>query len=190
MDTNEADGQVSGRTTTSDTRLATLYYHDSALPDLTGGINNSVRYKGFDFAVLVTGQAGGKFYDENYSGLMHRGTLGTHWSKDMRNRWQKPGDINEVPRLQRGITNNESPSTRYLFDASFLNIKNINLGYTLPKAVTGKVGMSGIRAFVAADNAFIFTKNKGMDPQQSFNGRSDFSYPIFRTFSLGLNANF
>jgi TonB-linked SusC/RagA family outer membrane protein len=190
MDTKGADGQVTGRTTTNDTRLATLYYHDSALPGLTGGITNSVRYKGFDFSVLVTGQAGGKFYDENHAGLMHRGTLGTHWSKDILNRWQKPGDITKVPRLQRGIANNDSPSSRWLYDASFLTVKNMNLGYTLPKTVTSKAGMHGLRAFVAADNAFIFTKNKGMDPQQAFNGRSDYAYPIFRTFTLGLNASF
>jgi TonB-linked SusC/RagA family outer membrane protein len=190
MDTKDADGEVTGRTTTSDSRLATLYYHDSSLPDLTGGITNSFRYKGFDFSVLVTGQAGGKFYDENYAGLMHRGTLGTTWSKDMLNRWQKPGDITDVPRLQRGITNNDAASTRWLFDASYLTVKNINLGYTLPKSLTGKVGVGTVRAFAAADNAFIFTKNEGMDPQRSFDGRSDYSYPIFRTFTLGLNANF
>lgn len=181
---------INGDTVTNNITRASYGYHGSAIPDLTGGLSNSFRYKNFDFAVLATFQVGGKFYDNNYANLMHRGSYGTHFSKDILNRWQKPGDITDVPRLQNGVTNQDGQSTRWLYDASYLNIKNINLGYTLPSNLTSKLSISNVRAFISVDNAFIFTKNEGMDPQRSFAGTSDYSYPVMRTYTIGVNANF
>jgi hypothetical protein len=108
----------------------------------------------------------------------------------MLNRWTPENPNTDVPRLQNGISGQDGMSSRWLFDASYLNIKNINLGYTIPEALTSKFGVSNLRAFVAFDNAFIFTKNEGMDPQRSFTGTADYTYPLFRTYTVGLNANF
>ncbi|GGG07113.1 SusC/RagA family TonB-linked outer membrane protein [Pontibacter amylolyticus] len=183
--------QIIGQdTVTNAINNATYAYQGSAIPDLMGGFTNSFRYKGFDLAVLMTFQVGGKFYDSNYGSLMHRGTYGTHFSKDMLNRWTPENTNTDVPRLQQGLATQDGASSRWLFDASYLNIKNINLGYTLPNTLTSKVGVNSMRAFVSVDNAKIFTKNEGMDPQRSFTGTSDFTYPVMRTFTLGLNANF
>ncbi|NEM96705.1 SusC/RagA family TonB-linked outer membrane protein [Pontibacter burrus] len=181
---------INGDTVSNNINRGKYSYHGTAIPDLTGGLSNSFRYKNFDFAVLATFQVGGKFYDNNYASLMHRGSYGTHFSKDILKRWQKPGDITDVPRLQQGVTLQDGQSTRWLFDASYLNIKNINLGYTIPAALTSKLNVSNVRAFVSVDNAVILTKNEGMDPQRSFAGTSDFSYPVMRTYTIGLNANF
>lgn len=183
--------QIIGQdTVTNNINNASYAYHGSAIPDLIGGFTNSFRYKGFDLAVLLTFQAGGKFYDGNYAGLMHRGTYGTHFAKEMLNRWTPENTTSDVPRLQQGLATQDGISTRWLYDASYLNIKNINLGYTLPNTLTSRVGVNNMRAFVSVDNAKIFTKNEGMDPQRSFTGTSDFTYPVMRTFTLGLNANF
>ena len=189
QDVKDANGTVTSRKTVNNINNGTYYYHGSAIPDLIGGINNSVRYKGFDLSALVTFQMGGKFYDGNYATLMQRGSYGQHLSIDMLNRWQNPGDVTNVPRLQRGVSNQEGQSTRYLFDADFLTVKNINLGYSLPKSLLQRAGVGTARAFVSVDNAFISTKRTGMDPQRTFNGTSDFTYPIFRTFTFGLNVN-
>ncbi|MFD3001151.1 SusC/RagA family TonB-linked outer membrane protein [Pontibacter toksunensis] len=186
-----ADGEPTGELqTTNVINQATYYYHGSAIPDLIGGVSNSLRYKGFDLSALVTFQTGGKFYDSNYANLMHRGSYGTHFSVDILDRWQQPGDITNVPRLQTGVAGQDGASNRWLFDASYLTVKNINFGYTIPASLTNKIGVSSLRAFTAMDNALILTKNEGMDPQRSFDGTSDYTYPIFRTVTFGLNANF
>jgi TonB-linked SusC/RagA family outer membrane protein len=187
----DANGDPTGeRETTNDITGATYYYHGSALPDLIGGISNSFRFKGFDASILFTFEKGGKFYDGNYARLMSRGDYGTHWSTDILNRWQKPGDITDVPRLQTNVTKQDGASTRWLFDRSYGAVKNINLGYTLSNNLANRFGIGNLRAFVSIDNALLFTANSGMDPQRSFNGTSDYSYPLFRTYTFGLNANF
>lgn len=187
---DNAGNPTGERTTTNVYNSATRYYHGTAIPDLMGGLSNSFRYKGFDLSILTTFQLGGQFYDSNYAGLMHRGTYGTHFSKDILNRWTPENPNTDVPRLQNGISGQDGMSSRWLFDASYLNIKNINLGYTIPDALISKFGVSNLRAFIALDNTFIFTKNEGMDPQRSFNGTADYTYPLFRTYTIGLNANF
>jgi hypothetical protein len=121
---------------------------------------------------------------------MHRGTYGTAWHSDILNRWQKPGDITNVPRIQNTLSTNDGTSSRYLFDGSFLNIKNITLSYSLPRQLLSRLGgISGLQVFANVDNAWLFTSHKGMDPQRAFSGTSDFSYTPFRTMTVGLNLN-
>lgn len=185
----DAQGNVTGRTTTNNVNQATYYYHGSAIPDLVGGMTNSFRYKQFDLSVLLTYQLGGKFYDGNYASLMHAGNYGTHWHTDILNAWKAPGDQTDVPRLQNNIPGASAPnsaSSRFLFDASYLNIKNITLGYTFDKALVSRAGLSGLRLFANVDNAVIFTSRKGMDPQRAFTGTADYTYPTMRNFTFGV----
>jgi hypothetical protein len=107
----------------------------------------------------------------------------------MLNRWQKPGDITNVPRVQNAIANQDPISTRYLFDASWLNIKNVTLSYSIPGSLINRAGLSGVQVFGNVDNAYLFTAKKGMDPQRSFAGTSDWSYTPFRTITFGLTVN-
>jgi len=184
------DGKPTGeRVLTNNSTQASFYYHGTAIPDFTGGLTNSFNYKGFDLSFLLTFSKGGKFYDQNYQSIMHFGSYGTHWSSDILKRWQKPGDITNVPRVQNAIANQDPISTRYLFDASWLNIKNITLSYSLPASLINRAGISGIQVFGNVDNAYLFTAKKGMDPQRSFAGTSDWSYTPFRTITFGLNVN-
>ncbi|SMG35030.1 SusC/RagA family TonB-linked outer membrane protein [Sphingobacterium psychroaquaticum] len=185
----DANGVVTGRTTTNNVNSATYYYHGSAIPDVVGGLTNAFRYKQFDFSVLLTYQLGGKFYDGNYASLMHQGSYGTHWHEDILNAWKQPGDITDVPRLQNGIASANAgnvASSRFLFDATYLNIKNITLGYNFDKAKISRIGLSGLRVFANVDNAAIFTKRKGMDPQRAFTGTADYTYPTMRNFTFGV----
>jgi hypothetical protein len=121
---------------------------------------------------------------------MHPGTYGYAWSTEILNRWQKPGDITNVPRLQNAVTGQDAVSTRWLYDASWLNIKNVTLSYRIPNSVIRQVGISGIQVFGNVDNVHLFTAHKGMDPQRSFDGSSDATYTPYRTVSFGLNVNF
>jgi TonB-linked SusC/RagA family outer membrane protein len=186
----DVNGKTTGQRNLTDSfSKASYYYSGSALPDIIGGITNSFSYKNFDLSFLVTFEYGGKFLDQNYQSLMHSGAYGTAWHEDILKRWQKPGDITNVPRVQNALGDNEGTSTRFLFDASWMNIKNISLSYTLPKSAYSRWGISGVQFVGTVDNAFLFTTKKGMDPQRSFNGTSDWSYTPYRTISFGLNVN-
>lgn len=180
------NGKPTGnRVLTDDITLASYYYvGGSAIPKFMGGITNSFRYKNFDLSFLFTYSYGGRFYDGNYSSIMHYGSAGTALHVDAKNRWQKPGDITNVPRLQNA-SGQEGASSRFLLDASYLNVKNITLSYSLPSNVAKKIHLNGASFFVNVDNAYIFTAKKGSDPQQSFDGVTGAGYPPFRTFTLG-----
>lgn len=188
-DVLDGDGKATGqRTLTNQINQATYYYKGSAIPDVYGGVTNTLKYKGISLSFLMVYSYGGLFYDGNYSSLMSRGAPGTAWSTDILQRWQKPGDVTTVPRLQTAISGQDGQSTRWLFDGSFLNIKNISLSYSLPSGIAERMYLGGLDFFVNADNVWLFTAHKGMDPQRSFNGTSDWSYTPYRTISVGINA--
>lgn len=189
-DVLDTDGKPTGeRVLTNVYNQATYYYHGSAIPDISGGVNNSFNYKGFDLSFLVTFSYGGKFYDGNYASIMHRGSAGTHLHADALKRWQNPGDVTVVPRLQNAIGGQDGASSRWLVDGSWLNIKNITLSYTFPKTVLNRLQVNGLQVFANVDNAWLFTAKKGMDPQRSFTGTADATYTPFRTFNVGFSLN-
>ncbi|MDO9374000.1 MAG: TonB-dependent receptor [Ferruginibacter sp.] len=185
-----ADGKPDGtRVLTNLYNQGSFYFHGTALPDLNGGVSNSFNYKGFDLSVLLTFSYGGQFYDGNYASIMHRGSAGTAIHTDILQRWQKPGDVTNVPRLQNAIANQEGASSRWLVDGSWANIKNVTLSYTLPKTIVNRLHVGGLQVFGNVDNAWLFTAKKGMDPQREFNGTADASYTPFRTINVGFTVN-
>lgn len=188
-DVLDANGKPTGdRTVTNVFNNASYYYKGSSIPDVFGGITNTFNYKGIGLSFLMVYSYGGLFYDGNYASLMHRGSAGTAWSVDILDRWQKPGDVTTVPRLQNAISGQDGASTRWLFDGSYLNIKSISLSYSLPADAAEKLYLGGLDFFVNGDNLFLFSAHKGMDPQRSFAGTSDWSYTPYRTISVGINA--
>jgi TonB-linked SusC/RagA family outer membrane protein len=177
------------RTLTNVFSQATQYFQGSALPDISGGLTNSFSYQNFEFSFLTTFAYGGLFYDGNYAGIMHRGSAGTAWHSDIQNRWQKPGDVTNVPRVENALGGQDGVSTRFLFDASYINIKNITLSYNLSKKTANKMHLNGAQIFANVDNAYLFTAKKGMDPQRSFAGTADATYTPYRTINFGINVN-
>ncbi|MEO8771714.1 MAG: SusC/RagA family TonB-linked outer membrane protein, partial [Ferruginibacter sp.] len=183
----DANGKSTGKQEITNVyNKATFHNQGSALPKFSGGITNSFNYKGFDLSFLLTFSYGGLYYDGNYAGIMHSGDPGIAWSTDILGRWQKPGDVTNIPRLQTGF-NDGGASTRWLVDGSWLNIKNITLSYTIPKSVLKN--KAGVQVFINVDNAWLFTAKKGMDPQRAFNGTADATYTPFRTVSAGFTVN-
>lgn len=189
-DVLDANGKATGeRVVTNVYNSGDKYFvNKSALPDFSGGITNTFSYKGLSLSVLMVYSYGGYFYDGNYASLMHRGSAGTAWSTDILDRWQKPGDVTTVPRLQNAIAGQDGASTRWLFDGSFLNIKNVALSYSLPRNIAEKIYMAGLDFNVAVNNAWLFTAHKGMDPQRSFTGTADWTYTPTRTINVGFTA--
>lgn len=189
-DVLDANGKETGeRIVTNLINQASFGFHGSSLPDISGGVSNSFNYKNFDLSVLTTFSYGGLFYDGNLASIMHRGSAGTAWSSDIFDRWQKPGDVTTVPRVQNAIAGQDGASTRWLVDGSYLNIKNITLSYTLDQTVANKASLNGLKFFVNVDNAYLFTAKEGMDPQRAFTGTADATYTPFRTVTVGFSAN-
>ena len=168
------------------------YTDDSTIPDILGSVANRFSYKGFSLDVLITYGIGGKFLDNGYSAMMHSGTFGRSLHPDVLNAWRQPGDVTDVPRLENGSADLvRTQSTRFLTDASFWTLKNVNLGYAINRTTSEKLGVENLRLFVSGENLFLKSKRTGLDPQYNLAGTpvgNDFSPS--RIFSVGLNATF
>lgn len=187
------DGKIT-RTKTSDYTSATRYLHDSAIPSVYGGFSTSVSAYGVDFSISFNYQIGGKVYDSGYASFMsspYGTTVGTNYHKDILKAWTPENKGSDIPRLQYGDQYTTSVSDRFLTDASYLNISNINVGYTLPSKITQKFGVQKLRVYLACDNVVYWSKRQGLDPRYSFTGATNFSnYSPIRTISGGVTVQF
>lgn len=176
---------------TDNVALASLskYYYGSRQALFSGSFSsNFVIFKNFDFSFLTTFSVGGKIYDSLYGGAMNVRYAGNNWHKNALRRWQKPGDITDVPMIEIG--GNRTAVGEDLIDASYFAIKNLTLGYTIPSKVTEKAKMKSFRVFVTADNIALFCHLDGMDPQYNFSGSVSYTYTPSRVVAVGLDINF
>ncbi|MFD2741814.1 MULTISPECIES: SusC/RagA family TonB-linked outer membrane protein [Sphingobacterium] len=166
-------------------------YAGTAIPDVMGSIINSFNYKNLTLSFLLTYQLGGKMYDSQYAGLMSAGTFGKSYHIDAMNTWTTDNTTANLPRLdQANNANINAASDRWLIDASYLNIRNINLAYRLPQQWLNAVDMSSARVFFTGENLALFSKRKGLNPTESFDGTNSTTYFPTRIFSVGINASF
>jgi TonB-linked SusC/RagA family outer membrane protein len=175
---------------------ATRYYQGTSLPDWTGGMSNTVRFRNFDLSFLVSFSLGGKIYDADYAGLNY-GITGTtpgyQWSTDILGRWQStanPGD-GKTPRLTATTDlQGNSSSTRFLYSASYARVRNITIGYRLPKSILDKAKFTNARFYVDCQNPFTFFGRKGLDPESGISGITSNTSSAYRTISVGVNFDF
>ena len=161
------DVNEDGKITTADRQIV-----GDAWPTFTGGLRNTLTYKGFDLSVFLYFSVGNDVFNMNRFFQEHGGVRGTNWGllKSQMKRWQKEGDITDIPRASTvvnpdGSYNNDFQSSRFLEDGSFLRLRNLTIGYTLsPKALV-KAGLSKIRLYASATNLFTITKYSGADPE-------------------------
>lgn len=168
------------------------YTGDSAVPDVTGSVANRFNYKGFSLNVLITYGIGGKILDNGYSAMMHSGTYGRSLHPDILNAWRNAGDATDVPRMENGRTDLvRTQSSRFLTDASYWAIRNINFGYAINRDIAEKLGVESLRLSVTGENLFLKSKRTGLDPQYNLAGTpAGNDYSPSRIFSVGLNATF
>ena len=165
------------------------FYQGSRLPKLYGSINTDFTiFEFIDLSIMTTYSIGGKIYDGLYSGAMAPMYTGDTWHVNALRRWQKPGDITDVPRAE--INPSYEATDRWLVDASYFAIKNITLGFSLPYKYAQKIKAQQIRIYMALDNIATFSHLDGMDPQYNFSGGMGYSYTPNKTYSIGLNINF
>ncbi len=163
-------------------------------PKLYGGFNTSLQFYGVDVSANFTYQIGGLVYDSGYAGYMSSPmgtTVGGNYHRDLLNAWSANNANSDIPRLQYGDEYTTAMSDRFLTDASYLNIQNITVGYTLPENITRKFLVSKLRVYVVCDNVWYWSRRKGLDPRQSMTGGSNNAmYCPVRTISGGINVTF
>ncbi len=195
----DAKGNVISKSVTSNYASATLQEVGSALPKFQGGFNNEFKYKDVFLRVNTYFISGNSVYSANLASVMndgHEPYLNQIVAPKGTVVWTKPGDIATDPSPQNAA-NSTSPSTRYLKNGSYLNIRNVALGYSLPKSFTKKLKVDDINLSVSADNVYTFTNYLGQDPQTTITpagfvtpGVADFKYPNNRQFLLNLDVRF
>ncbi|CAG5067844.1 TonB-dependent receptor P3 [Dyadobacter sp. CECT 9623] len=166
----------------------------NAQPKFLFGLTNNFSYKGFDLNVLLQGQSGNKVYNANQANL-EMGTGYINASTTMLDRWTPTNPSNVI---HRAIENPAvTVSDRFIEDGSYLRLKNLSLGYSLPAAITGKIGISQLRLYVTAQNLVTWTKYTGYDPEVSRNEQATLTqgvdngvYPANKTFLGGLTLTF
>lgn len=163
----------------------------SVIPDVYGSIINSLTYKNFELNFTLTYQLGGYIFDGVYGSLMSTTLNGNTYHVDMKNRWQQPGDITNVPRLdETRSAQYGAASTRWLTKGSYLGINNVSFAYRLPSSVISKIGAANARVFVSGENLYYFTARKGLAVGNSFAGSTGDNYNPARIVTAGISVNF
>ena len=195
--TYETSGGKTTRTTTTDWNDANQYGRElqgRATPDLYGGFNTSFRFYGVDVSANFTYQIGGQAYDSGYASMMGSPittSVGFALHRDLWDAWTPENNTSNIPRFYYSDEYTNATSSRFLTDASYLNIQNITVGYTLPQSITRKFLVESLRVYVVCDNVWYWSQRKGLDPRQSFSGATNpYYYAPIRTFSGGVSITF
>lgn len=192
----DEEGNITGTTTTNDWSKADYYIHEgkSTIADLIGGFGTSFEAYGFDFSVNCSFQVGGKGYDATYAKFMSApsgSTTGYNYHADLLDAWTIGNNNSDIPRFAYGDQYTAAASDRFLTDASYLNIDNINIGYTLPGVWTKRIGVNSLRFYASADNVFYWSRRQGFDPRQSLTSASSAAnYSPMRSISGGVTIKF
>ena len=162
----------------------------NGMPDWTVGLNFSAGWKNFDFYMLWQGTFGNDILDVTRRTDISESNLPAY----MLNRWTGEGTSNTIPRFVRGDNVNWQMSDLYVQDGTYMRLKNIQLGYTLPEKWTQNILIKSLRLYLAAENLLTLTNYRGYDPEISSGGTSlgvDYGvYPQARTFLAGVNVKF
>jgi hypothetical protein len=117
--------------------------------------------------------------------------IGFNYHKDLYDSWTPEKPSTTIPRFQYADSYTNAPSTRFLTSASYLNLQNVNVGYTLPVKFTKKFLVNSLRLYVAAENLYYWSARKGFDPRQSFSSSTTATrYSPMRTISGGVTVKF
>ena len=174
-------------------------YQGNPFPTLQGGLNLTAGYKGVDLSIFWQGQTGNSVLNVTRTAV--ESLYGdTNFNRDIQP-WSATNPSNTTPRLVYGggdeaVKNNEIASSRWVEDGSYLRLKNVQIGYTFPKALTSRISSQGsVRVYLTGRNIFTLTKYTGFDPETPGvgifgRGIDNGTYPNVRTFTGGLQVNF
>lgn len=191
-DLSGPEGTPDGKITEDD-----MTYLGSASPTFTGGFNINLAYKGIDMVLFFNGSYGNEIVNSMYQSLYSSTMNETNISRDMAlNHWSTENPTSDLPRLTASDPNLNGSrfSDRWVEDGSYLRVKNLQIGYTLPGSISNKIHLKNLRIYTSIDNLYTFTNYSGFDPelfglyQNPFNYGIDMvNYPQPRTVSFGIN---
>ncbi|MEO9482149.1 MAG: SusC/RagA family TonB-linked outer membrane protein [Ekhidna sp.] len=179
------------QTTTNDwTDAGRAFTGDKSIPDIIGSVTNRFSYKGLSLSVLMTFSQGGKLLDNGYSAMMSSGDFGESHHVDQLRAWKQPGDITDVPRLENGNAEQvQTQSTRFLTDASFVALRNVNLSYAFDPKMVENWGLNNLNVFVSGENLWFSSARQGLNPQYNLAGTgSGNDYRPNKIFTVGLSV--
>lgn len=187
------DGSYS-REITNDISKAQAIPYKSVNPKISGGLTNILNYKQLDLSFTLTYSLGGYSFDK-LGTYIENGTTNIYTSKYnlpayAMDRWQKPGDQTNVPRFVYNQSASDNNSSRYIHSTDHLRLKNLTLGYTLPREWTRKVMVNKARFYFSGSNLLTWAKWKQYDPETPVNGEVFCEAPPMRTFSFGVQLTF
>lgn len=195
IDFAHADGSVGAPSAAADKRII-----GNPNPDFFGGITNTFFYKGFDLSIMGQFSYGNDIFNYNLFTVLSGSNDSNNGLTDWNRRWRNPGDITDVPRPTPSNLDNATISSRFVEDGSFFRLRNITLGYTFPAKWTDRLKIKSLRVYATVQNAHVFTKYRGYDPEVSSSpggantglvyGFDYGSYPQPRVFTGGLNLTF
>ncbi|MNK94601.1 TonB dependent receptor [compost metagenome] len=172
---------------TSDDRIITGH----TTPTISYGINLGASFRSFDFSAFLQGVANIDTYAGlNYATPFNNGAGVTYeW---LNNSWSPENTGAKFPRLttSNGYPDNFKASTLYLQDASYLRLKNIQLGYSLPKTLTDKIKIKRARIYVNGQNLLTVSNMKIVDPERSIQTANFYQYPSTKIYTMGVNVTF
>ena len=184
-----------GDETTTAYNKAAKRYLGSPNPDFAGSISSTLKWKGFDLAIQLNYSLGAKIYGDN---LRYDEQIGGSFYENFtnyvyENRWQKPGDITDVPRLTTDGAYENSTSSRFLMDGDYLKIRSLTVGYTLPQSWLKKSFVNNCRVFMNAENLYTICADnyRGFDPAGiAASGVQWWNYPLPRSVMFGVTLGF
>ena len=174
----------------------------SAIPKVSGGVNIMLNYKNFDLSVFFQGAYGQKILS-----VLNRDIEGFYrpfnvTERYFKNHWTGEGTTNQFPRASWNASgNNTQISTRFLESGSYTRLKNLQIGYTLPRTLAQKYGLTSVRVYFSGTNLFTWSKYSGMDPEMSVSNNSTTdgdkangidwgTYPAAKSYNMGVNITF
>jgi TonB-linked SusC/RagA family outer membrane protein len=157
----------------------------SALPMLSGSVEHSFTYRNFTLSALFTGGWKGYIQDNAYMNMMY--IMGEYnWHTDILRAWTPTNRNTEIPAL----TVRDYYNPNMYRDATYINIRNVYLGYRLPGTVLERTGLKDLSLYLTAENLWTWTSAPGIDPQAQFDGRGQFGYTLARTIMFGIQLGF
>lgn len=190
---DEAPITFNGRNASYDYRDADEIVIGNAVPFATGGLSTTLRWNGFDFGAHFLFKLGGKLYDGAYKDVADDGY---YWERIRAqsyydNMWTPTHTDGSQPALSgMDLENSMQYSTRHLHNATFLRLKNLSLGYTLPRALTRRVCIQRARVYTTASNLFTLSSYHEADPEVNAFGTRGWETPLGRSFVFGIELQF
>ena len=188
------DPETGERTETTDYNAATKQIVGTSSPDFYGGFGTNLQVKGFSLSTNFAFSYGGQIYNssrELYDADGAYPTYNQQVLEDEWSRWEEPGDNATHPKLVYGGNNlSNKVSSRYLEDGSYLRLRNVRAGYSLPQNFISTIGLTNAEFYLSGDNLLTFTGYSGMDPEVGADGYSGTLYPVSKKLILGVNLTF